>query len=86
LRIVFNLNVNAELSAKESLEKLDQVAGFLEKFEADNQHSINGDVYVVCMEDTEDQDKVSHVENIQKIKIRVGVAQQFQTEFNAEFN
>lgn len=87
IRIVFNLHVHGELSAEESLEKLNEVADFLDNFEAKHSEAFGKSaVYAVNMEDTEDEEKVCHVENIQKIKIRVGVAQEFQTEFNAEFN
>ena len=87
MRIVFNLHVHGELSAEESLEKLNEVADFLDAFEKTHSETFHQSaVYAVNMEDMEDEEKLAHVENIKNIKIRVGVAQQFQTEFNTEFN
>lgn len=87
MRIVFNLHVKGELSAEQSLQQLNDVADFLDAFEKAHSEAFHqGAVYAVNMEDTEDKQKLAQVENIKNIKIRVGVAQQFQTEFNAEFN
>lgn len=81
LRVIFNIK-GTELDLNDSFER---VIGFLEEFEEENSRILSGNdsthvINVACS-----STDIRALKDIQSIEVKLGVAQKFQDEFNAEF-
>lgn len=90
LRVNFKLSVEKGLSAEDTKDLLSRVGQFLSNFEAETglltRDEFDGFAYVINMREGFDRTALTSVEDIDAIEVRVGYAQKFQTEFNAEFS
>lgn len=87
LRIGFRLSVEDNLSPKDAKAAFYAVADFLDNFEGARADIIVGDIIAPYLKDSEKpNNELDSIEYIDVIEVRVGVAQEFQEEFNAEFS